>query len=91
MSCSSATFGLKTGAAFLVLNRFQTLRMCYTILALDPFILRALCSSANLAGIQSGRNVLNDALADALQQASKFASLLIVHGVLASRKLAQFK
>jgi hypothetical protein len=65
--------------------------MGYTILALDPFILRALCSSANLAGIQAGRNVLNDALADALQQASKFVSLLIVHGMLASKKPAQFK
>jgi hypothetical protein len=56
--------------------------MGYTIFALDPFILRALCSSANLAGIQSGRNILNDALADALQQASKFASLLLVHEIL---------
>jgi hypothetical protein len=60
--------------------------MGYAILALDPFILRALCSSANLAGIQPGRNLLNDALTEALQQASKFALLLIVHGMPPSRK-----
>jgi hypothetical protein len=59
----------------------KTLHVSDAILAHDPFVLRTLGLSAKLAGIQFGRNILNDGLANGLQQALQPVSVLLVHGV----------
>jgi hypothetical protein len=53
--------------ACLVLKSLEAFRVSDAVLARDPFVLQTLCFSANLAGIQFWRNILNDVLANGFQ------------------------